>query len=222
MRNNPSLWAVLPHRGVDVGKSRLGAVLSDSERSELNRWLLTRSVRIVSGWLGDAQRCIVVSPCARTLGLARHAGAMPLAESAATRGLNAALVQAADHAAMLGAQRLLILPCDLPRLDTAALQAMMRSSSSDSDIVIAPDRHRTGTNALLIDANAREFAWGEDSLNRHIELAQARGRHAVLCGQSALAFDLDTEKDFREWQHGGDVVPAFLAARSSDGVVSCG
>jgi 2-phospho-L-lactate guanylyltransferase len=221
MNKNKSLWAVLPHRGVDVGKSRLGAVLSDSERSELNRWLLKRSVRIVGAWLGDAQRCVVVSPCARTLGLAQHAGATPLTESASAPGLNAALAQATEHAAMLGAQRLLILPCDLPRLNTAALQAMMFLSMSDRDVVIAPDRHRSGTNALLIDATAREFAWGENSLNRHIDISQARGLHAVLYEQSALAFDLDTEKDFLEWLHSGAMVPAFLAARSSDGVVSC-
>jgi len=220
MNKNKSLWVVLPHRGVDVGKSRLGAVLSDTERSELNRWLLERSVRIASAWLGDAQRCVVVSPCARTLALAEHAGVTPLTESAP--GLNAALAQAAAQVAMLGAQRLLILPCDLPRLDMAALQAMMRLATSDREVVIAPDRLRSGTNALLIGANARDFAWGEGSLKRHIGIAQARGLHAALCEQPALAFDLDTEKDLVEWLHSGAVMPAFLAARTCDGVVSCG
>jgi 2-phospho-L-lactate guanylyltransferase len=220
MNKNESLWMVLPHRGVAVGKSRLRALLSDSERSALNRWLLKRSVRIVGAWLGDARRCVVVSPCVRTLGLAQQSGATPLTESAA--GLNAALAQAADHAAMLGAQRLLILPCDLPLLDIAAMQAMVMLSTSDSDVVIAPDRHRSGTNALLIGANAREFAWGEGSLNRHIALLQARGCRAVLCEQTALAFDLDTEEDFLEWLHSGTEVPSFLAARSTGGVVSCG
>ena len=212
MNKNKYLWTILPHRGVDAGKSRLSAILDSATRNELNRWLLSRTLRVVSAWLGDAQRCMVVSPCAVTLALAKRAGAIPLAELVPAPGLNAALAQGATHASMLGAQCLLILPCDLPQLDTAALQAMMAMANSDS-AVIAPDRHGTGTNALLIDAATREFAFGEGSLARHIAMAKARGMRAWTCNQPALAFDLDTEKDFSQWMQSNSAVPPFLAAR---------
>jgi 2-phospho-L-lactate guanylyltransferase len=118
------------------------------------------------------------------------------------------------YAAELGAQRLLILPCDLPRLDVAALQAMA-SLPAGTEVVIAPDRHGAGTNALLVDAGTREFAFGADSLARHIALAEARGMRALTCAQPALAFDLDTAEDFSEWMRSGDELPPFLMPRAA-------
>jgi 2-phospho-L-lactate/phosphoenolpyruvate guanylyltransferase len=214
MNKNIYLWVIVPHRGVNAGKSRLSAVLNDVARGKLNRWLLARTVGVAAAWLGDAQRCVVVSPCEVTLALARKAGALALAEQASTAGLNAALSQAAAHAASLGAQRLLILPCDLPRLEVAALQAMQALAVAGNEAVIAPDRHHNGTNALLVDAGVREFAFGKDSYARHVALGDARGVRAVPCIDAVLAFDLDTEEDFAQWVKSDDVPQEFLATLS--------
>ncbi|HTE14602.1 MAG TPA: 2-phospho-L-lactate guanylyltransferase [Burkholderiales bacterium] len=213
MNKNKYLHVVLPHRGVAAGKSRLSAVLDDAARSELNRWLLSRTLRIVAACLGEAQRCVVVSPCISTLTLARHAGASTLTERVPALGLNAALAQGAAYAAMLGAQRLLILPCDLPLLDIAAWEAMLALPGSDGDVVVAPDRHGTGTNAMLVDATMRAFAFGAGSLARHVATATARGARVWTCHHPALAFDLDTEADFSQWMHSSAALPPFLAAR---------
>ena len=213
------LLVIVPHRGVNAGKSRLSPVLNDVARGRLNRWLLERTLRVVSTWLNDAQRCVVVSPCEVTLALARKAGAIALRENPSehprahttTRGLNAALSQAAAHAALLGAQRLLILPCDLPHLDTAALEAMATLPVLGKEVVIAADRHYEGTNALLVDAGVRQFAFGKNSLARHIAQGEGRGVRTFPCVNAALAVDLDTVEDFAEWIKGGDVPPDLLA-----------
>ena len=206
-----NLHVVIPHRGVYAGKTRLRGVLSDAARSELNRWLLTRTLRVVNAWLTDMRRCVVVSPCASTRALARHAGANAVAERAL--GLNAALAEGVNDAARRGAQRVLLLPCDLPLLDERALDAMAALSHAALDVVLAPDQHGSGTNALLITATAREFAFGIDSLSRHQTMAHACGLRTALCKEPALAFDLDTEADFWMWLHSGAVTPPFLAAR---------
>ncbi len=206
------LMVIVPHRGVNAGKSRLSSVLTDVARGRLNRWLLARTVGVVTDWLGGAQRCIVVSPCEVTLALARKAGAVALAEQASTTGLNAALSQAAAHAASLGAERLLILPCDLPRLEVAALEAMQTAAALGTESVIAADRHDSGTNALLVDADVRKFAFGKDSFTRHVALNEARRVRTFPCLHAALAFDLDTAEDFAEWLRSDDVLPEFLAA----------
>ena len=212
------LLVIVPHRGVNAGKSRLSPMLNDVARGRLNRWLLEHTLQVVSTWLNDAQRCVVVSPCEVTLALARKAGAIALREHsraqvpvATTRGLNAALSQAAAHAASLGAQRLLILPCDLPHLDAAALEAMATLPVCGKEVVIAADRHYEGTNALLVDASVRQFAIGKNSLARHIAQGEARGVRTFPCVNAALAFDLDTAEDFAEWMNSGDVPPDFLA-----------
>ena len=126
--------------------------------------------------------------------------------------MNAALAQAAAHAASLGAQRLLILPCDLPRLDVEALEMMQTTAAVGTEEVIAPDRHFKGTNALLVDASVRKFAFGKDSLARHLALGDARGARTFPCRHAALAFDLDTADDFAAWENSDDVPQDFLAS----------
>ena len=204
----------MPHRGVNAGKSRLSSVLSDVARGKLNRWLLARTLKVVHTWLDKPPCCMVVSPCEVTLALARKAGAVALPEQPSTAGLNDALSQAAAHAESLGAQRLLILPCDLPRLDVAALEAMQTTAALGTlgtETVIAPDRHHEGTNALLVDARVRAFAFGRNSLARHIAQSDARRVRSFPCLNAALAFDLDTAEDFAEWTGSDDVPQEFLA-----------
>jgi 2-phospho-L-lactate guanylyltransferase len=194
-------------------------MLNDVARGRLNRWLLERTLRVVRTWLSDVQRCVVVSQCEVTLALARKAGAIALRENPSERtrarmttsGLNAALSQAAAHAASLGAQRLLILPCDLPRLDAEALESMATLPVFGKGVVIAADRHYEGTNALLVDAGVRQFAFGKDSYARHIAQGEARGVRTFPYRNATLAFDLDTVEDFTEWVNGGDAPPDLLA-----------
>jgi len=213
MNKNRYLNVIVPHRGVNAGKSRLSAVLNTVARGKLNRWLLARTLSVVTQWMGggNAQRCVVVSPCEVTLALARKAGALSLAEPAGAADLNAALSHAAAHVAARGAQRLLILPCDLPRLEVSALQALESVPVKGRDAVIAPDRHHEGTNALLVDAAVREFAFGTDSYAKHLTQGNARGVRTVACVHAALAFDLDTADDFEAWRRGGDAPQDFLA-----------
>lgn len=211
MVRKTDLYIVVPHRGVTVGKSRLSAVLDDSARDELNRWLLLRTLRVLNTWLGGVQQCMVVSPCASTLALAHQAGAAALDEF--TPGLNAALAQAAAHAARRGARQLLILPCDLPRLDITSLQAMTAMAENGAEAVIAPDRHGTGTNALLVPAVVRRFAFGEGSFARHMAMTTDHGLCVRTCRRSALAFDLDTAQDLAAWQRSGTAIPPLIASR---------
>ena len=215
MNKIKGLWVIVPHRGVADGKSRLAGVLDAAARRALNVWLLERTLRVMQQAAGDQPRCLVVSPCADTLALARAAGAQTLLENTGvpSQSLNAALSQAAAHAATLGAQRLLILPADLPRLDAAALQAMLAlpAHANANDMVIAADRHGSGTNALWVSAAVRDFAFGKASYAQHAALAEARGGRVLPCTHAALAFDLDTPEDFALWARSGEPLPDFLA-----------
>jgi len=206
--NYLQIWAVLPQRGLAHGKSRLADVLDAAARHELNRWLLDRTLDVVAHWLGDARRCVVVSPGEATLALAQAHGATVLRDAGA--GLNAAVGQGAAYAAACGAMQCLILPCDLPLLDHAALRAMAACKTAGM-AVIAPDRHGTGTNGLLVDAAERTFAFGASSVIRHSENFAARGEQVSLYHRPELAFDLDTAEDLAHWLHGGHDLPPFLA-----------
>jgi len=206
--NRSDIWAVLPQRGLARGKSRLAGVLDAAARHELNRWLLERTLGVVAHWLGDTRRCVVVSPDAATLATAHAYGATASRDAGA--GLNAAVGQGAAYAAARGARKWLILPCDLPLLDRAALSAMAVRKTAGT-AVIAPDRHGTGTNGLLVNAVERIFAFGANSVKRHTADFAARGEQVCLYHRPELAFDLDTAEDLAHWLRSGYDLPPILA-----------
>jgi 2-phospho-L-lactate guanylyltransferase len=63
-------------------------------------------------------------------------------------------------------------------------------------IVIAPDRHQKGTNALLLSpANIIEYDFGPDSFKRHCERAQKSGARLEIVELPTLGLDLDLPED---------------------------
>ncbi len=85
------------------------------------------------------------------------------------------------------------------RCSTAAeLDAALANLETGSAGVV-PDRHGSGTNALLLDPpGAIEPAFGPGSRERHLELAEAAGVRGVLVELPSLALDLDTADDLAE------------------------
>ena len=195
------LWTVVPVRGIAEGKSRLAAALDAAARARLNRQLIDHTLRVVAEWRGDLNHCVIVSSCRETLAMAVHLGAAVFDEGTAARGLNAAAAQGAAYAGSQGARQALVLACDLPCLDADALVAMAQAAESERHLVIAPDRHGTGTNAVLLDARETfDFHFGEGSCAKHAALAAERGWQTVLCRRPELEFDLDTPEDLARWR----------------------
>ena len=66
-------------------------------------------------------------------------------------------------------------------------------------VVVAPDRHRQGTNALLIcPVGLIEYDFGEDSFSRHCELAEQSGARLEVVDLPSLAIDVDLPEDL-DW-----------------------
>lgn len=186
-----STSVAVPVRAFEGAKSRLGAVLDAEERHDLVEALLRRTIAAALATPGVIE-VIVVSPDPEALGVAEAAGARPLPQR--SRGLNPALQEA--RAAATG-ERLLILPGDLPTItpdDLARVLAAGDAAGSPS-VVLVPDRHRRGTNALLLDPpDAIDPAFGGDSRAGHAWLAESADiRFAELAG--VLELDLDTPED---------------------------
>jgi 2-phospho-L-lactate guanylyltransferase len=196
----PELYIVLTMRGIGSSKRRLESAVDAATRAELNRWLLGRTLGIVEQWLGGMDRCIFVSACAEALGVARRAGAWVVDEPGGALGHNHAAAVGVERAAALGASDVMMLPCDLPLLNAAALDAFA-ALRDERTLVLAPDRHGPGTNAVIVDAAAGlEFKFGDGSLARYDAWARETGRCVALCTRYELGFDLDTPADLREWQ----------------------
>jgi 2-phospho-L-lactate guanylyltransferase len=195
-----SLWTIVPARGLAAGKSRLAGVLDPARRLALNTLLLERVLAAIAAADGGLDRCIVVSAGADALALARDKGAVPLKDPGEPVGLNAALEAARHLARVLGATNLRVLAADLPDVNGAALVALSAAVPANGLAIVA-DKHGSGTNGLLLPAACKlSFAFGEDSLARHTAAARLLGFEPLIWNAPALAFDLDSPDDYREWQ----------------------
>jgi 2-phospho-L-lactate/phosphoenolpyruvate guanylyltransferase len=189
-------WAIVPIRGLESAKTRLGERLDAEERLELVTDLLTRTLVATR----DASRIsgtVVVTMDPAAAGLARDHRAIGLVERAP--GLNAAIVAARTVAVARGATALVVLPADLPAITPLAVDGLVEASLAGRGgtgvIAIVADRHGSGTNALLVSPPGLiEPAFGPDSLALHRAAGVAAGATIVEL-DGPLTLDLDTTAD---------------------------
>jgi 2-phospho-L-lactate guanylyltransferase len=86
-------------------------------------------------------------------------------------------------------------------LDPAQLDELLARPVPERSALIVPDRHGTGTNALLLTPpEAMTPAFGEGSCQRHVEHARADSTEPEVVNLSSLALDVDTPEDLAELQ----------------------
>jgi 2-phospho-L-lactate/phosphoenolpyruvate guanylyltransferase len=187
-----SVFAVVPVKDLSGTKSRLKPILNPGARAGLTIYMMGRVVSAISG-AGVVNVC-VVSPDPIVLGEARERGATALRQE--SRGLNPALEEGRRWAMEGGGSSLLVLPADLPLLDTEDVRAVLDEMGEEGSIVISPDVSRSGTNALLLcPPDVMPFAFGPGSYEAHLRAARERGLYVRICERPHLAFDLDTTED---------------------------
>jgi 2-phospho-L-lactate guanylyltransferase len=144
-----------------------------------------------------ASRTIVVSRSEKVLAAAEARGMIPLMEE--TDDLNEALSSASRKALSLKAMGVLILPVDLPMAVIAAIKQHIEKCTSPV-CVIAPDRHRLGTNLLYLSPIYDDvYRFGPDSFHKHQVEATKRNLRVVLLEDDTLAIDIDESADYRLW-----------------------
>jgi 2-phospho-L-lactate/phosphoenolpyruvate guanylyltransferase len=199
---NGGVVAVVPIRSLTGGKTRLAGILPPEARAALTRRML-RGVVDAALASGTVASVVVVSPDPAALALAAslNPAVVPLAQDAGAPGLNPAIAAGVRFAAERGAAAVLVLFGDLPLLTGDDVRNLLRR---DAPIVLAPDRHGTGTNALLLrlDASAEDgrmfaFQFGLDSYARHVDEAHRLGLDVATSVSAGTALDLDTPEDLR-------------------------
>jgi 2-phospho-L-lactate/phosphoenolpyruvate guanylyltransferase len=208
-RARDRLAAVIPVGTLAGAKTRLGETLDAEERQDLVVRLLERTVAAALA-VEPLDDVLVVSPDREVLRCAAELGARTLRQR--SRGLNAGLREARDDVMAGGATALLILPIDLPFVSGEAIRRVTDALAAlpSPAVVLVPDRHGIGTNALALRPPAIvEFAFGRASRAAHETAAEAA--HAVYRElDGPLSFDLDTPDDYvtveavtREGVHAG-------------------
>ena len=208
------LWAVVPVKPFDEGKSRLAGVLSTKRREAVSKRLFFHVMAVIQ----EAAICdavLVVSRGKEVLAAAEQVGAIALREKPALDGsdlLNLALTDARTYAVRHHADALLVVPADLPLIVPDDLRGLRKVAFGDPDvegavvknqkIVIAPSRDG-GTNALLLyPPSVIDFAFGKDSFRRHCDQARLANVPCHFFENVNLATDIDYPENLepiRDW-----------------------
>ncbi len=189
-----TLWAIVPVKPLRRGKSRLSGTLSEDEREKLNQSLLEHTLDTLTN-LKELEQVLVVSRDPHALTIARNHGARTVREDGQPH-LNTALQRATVVAKVYATRGVLVLPADLPLLSREDVLALLERAKQPPVVVIAPDRHRKGTNALLMSpAGLIEYDFGDDSFERHCERARRAGARLEVVELPSLGLDLDLPED---------------------------
>jgi 2-phospho-L-lactate guanylyltransferase len=190
------IHALIPVKGLASAKSRLTPPFSNDERAALTLAML-RHVVTAAQSSGVLARITVISPDTAVLDVAEGIGVVALRQR--TVGLNPALDEARADAILHGAEAVLALHADLPRLDPADIVAMVARLPVPPAVVLAPDYTGSGTNALLIaPPDAFPFLFGPDSFARHLAAVQRLNLSYAVASAPGIAGDVDTPDDVRE------------------------
>ena len=197
------LWTVLPVKAWAEAKRRLSPVLSGEERQELARCMLDDLLGAIGGAARVTGVLAVTSDRVAGEYLAR-AGCELLAEP--RRGLNRALGTAAGELKRRGASTMLVLPIDLPLVKSADLDALCdhhlesgQGAAARATVTVAPDRFRSGTNALVCSPpGGIPFRFGDGSFHAHLREAERSGAAASSLELDGLSLDVDHPDDLAE------------------------
>lgn len=192
-----TLWAIVPVKPLRRGKSRLSGLLSEDQRTKLNEELLTHTLTILK-LVPELEQTLVISRDPAALALARDLGARTVREEGAPQ-LNSALKRATLFVKSYVTRGVIILPMDLPLMTPDDISTLIyRSQGNDPVVVINPDRHHQGTNALLVcPAGQIEYHFGADSFRRHCDQAEKSGARLEICEIPNLALDVDYPEDLQ-------------------------
>jgi len=185
--------AVLPVKRFGAAKQRLAAGISGGERRDLAEAMVADVLDAI-GQSRAIERTIVVTgdPIAQELAAAAGAEVVPDPEDAGH--VQAALAGIA-RAEADGAERVVLLAGDCPLLDPRELDRLL-TGVPGSYVGVVPDRHGTGTNALLLSPpSAIVPAFGEGSRDRHVEAARQAGVPFGIEELPSIELDLDTPAD---------------------------
>jgi 2-phospho-L-lactate guanylyltransferase len=93
-------------------------------------------------------------------------------------------------------QGVLIVPADLPLLSVEDIRAVIKRAIDPPVVVITPDRHFNGTNALLISPPGLiKYEYGPESYQLHCRQTKEAGARLEVCERVSVALDIDLPED---------------------------
>jgi len=187
--------ALIPVKSLSTAKSRLASSFTQQQRERLVLDMLHHVLCVLlDGELFE--KVLVVSSDKQVLEKAYLWGAQAVVEE--YHGHNQALHAAALREKSEGVTTLLTISADLPLLTTQEIRCFYEKSLQH-DVVLAPSRDGTGTNAIMVHPPlAVPYVFGPGSLQSYIEVAMQKHLSFSKFHSIGLALDIDTIDDLDE------------------------
>lgn len=194
------MWAIVPLKSPEFAKSRLSDVLNPSARRDLFFSVARHVIETLLRTPG-INHVVVVTANDDAEHFARDCGARVIRQDD-DRGTAAAFRGAIETLRPLQRERALMIAGDLPLLTVSAVEQLLTAEGTSPCVVVAPDRQRAGTNALLCSPpDAISPCFGADSFRRHCESADRAGAALRVVDSPQLALDIDVADDLDCLQH---------------------
>ncbi len=203
MRDHPLVkaTAIIPVKRFGQAKQRLLETIDRKQRAAVVKAMLADVLVAVTA-TNSIERVIVVTGEGRAERIAlshtrRVKTPIEVLQEPQDHGHSEAATLGIIRAIALKAECSVLLPGDCPLLDPVELDGALERMAPGK-VSVVPDRHGTGTNALLLaPADAIGPAFGEDSAARHRDRATRAGFEVATEALESMALDLDTPDDLK-------------------------
>jgi 2-phospho-L-lactate/phosphoenolpyruvate guanylyltransferase len=187
---------LVPVKNLLNAKQRLSVVLDAQQRLALAEAMCEDVLRELANWRTRPAVAVVTDdPFARDLA-ARFD--FEVIADPVNPGETGAIEMATAECRRRGAQRSLVVPADIPLLETSELQTIVDSSPPGGSVLV-PDARGRGTNAALrAPADLFPLRFGNDSFLPHLAAAKATGKPCVVLQLPGIARDVDRPEDLQE------------------------
>jgi 2-phospho-L-lactate guanylyltransferase len=198
--------AILPVKTFSHAKQRLDRGVAAEPRRALAEAMFA-DVLIALTQAQSVDATVLVSSDRVAQRIATEQGASVL-EDDLDRGHNPAAAKGIQWALTRGAARVLLVPGDCPLLDPDEVDELLARPVDPPSALIVPDRHGTGTNALVLTPpGSLDPSFGPGSCERHLTHARLRGTAAETVHVPTLALDVDTPEDLEAVSEALDHAP---------------
>jgi 2-phospho-L-lactate guanylyltransferase len=198
MSTDSSTAALVPVKGFATAKQRLAPLLNASERALLAQAMMKDTVRQILAVKGLAAIFVVTSD-PQVSALASSLGTEVMWDET-ERGETAAVDFARAKLARQGISTTLILPADIPLLQSADIEILLAYPLSRPGALLVPSHDRLGTNALLLSPpDIIQLRFGYDSFAYHLQQVSSRGLTQRILENTRIALDIDEPKDLKRF-----------------------
>jgi len=187
---------LVPVKNLSGAKQRLSPILGPAERFALAQAMCEDVLQALARWQKRPPVAVVTSdPFARDLASRFDFEVVADDDNA---GETSAIEMATAVCRERGATSTLVVPADIPLIETAELQKIA-DAAPPGGAVLVPDAARRGTNAAWRSpGDLFPLRFGNDSFLPHLASAKATGLPCVVLELPGIARDVDRPEDLRE------------------------